>query len=72
MTVIEKDVFRTLRNWVADGVITVTQAQSLIDNEKASNMDRTLISYDQLGNWKLIDNSMRFDVVWNSGYVALI
>lgn len=71
MTVISKTKTRSLRNWVADGVITATQANDiLVADDKAHSMTSRLVSYDELGKWGYIKNSLRFDVSWNSAYSA--
>lgn len=71
MTVIDKTKTRTLRNWVADGVITAAQAADIATaDDRVFNPAKMLVSYDDLGRWGYINNSMRFDVSWNSSYTA--
>jgi hypothetical protein len=72
MTVIDRTKMRSLRNWIADGVITNVQAQSVLKSEDVFRSLNDLVSYNDLGNLKLIDNSLRFDAVWNSGYTGAI
>jgi hypothetical protein len=72
MTVIDKDKKRTLRNWVSDGVITSLQAKNLIEKDKVKYADQKLVAYNDLGNFNVINNSCRFDVVWNTMYSAIV
>jgi hypothetical protein len=71
MTLIELDQKRTLRNWIADGVITADQASDIIEIGHIKDSKRLLLSYDDLGNYGVLANSMRFDAGWNSGYQGL-
>lgn len=71
MTVIAKTKTRTLRNWVADGVLTSAQAADIATNDdKVTDISKMLVSYDDLGKMGYIKNSLRFDVSWNSMYSA--
>jgi hypothetical protein len=71
MTLIELDQKRTLRNWIADGIITTDQASNILEIGHIKDSKKLLLSYDDLGNYGVLTNSMRFDAGWNSGYQGL-
>lgn len=71
MTLIELDQKRTLRNWMKTGVITADQYSDILTIGHIKDSKKELISYDDLGNYGVLINSMRFDAGWNSGYQGL-